>query len=613
MNENRMKPPFTDFNRRVDARWIIDTIAQAIVNADENDLLPWVKIVGSPNSRSDIWREWEALGELEQQVALGFGLLCGAEAIALSVLWSQPRAALAWTVNEWRHDVYGEGVSETLMRTARNVLDAHNAPAADEDVAALAVACRTHARAFLASIEAGLPSYATADGFAAFIKGSNGGPGDLSPAGLRAWCGDFYGPHPAAGLEDGAPWLSARLADYLRGELGAPDEADAWLEKERERSAVLQPDLPGMPPRPVLPGWLGFGHPDIYLHTGHYLHGGCSLAWFNLAAVVWVARERAKEQRYPTSSMLFPLTGAGAVNPTDRGGAWVVTAVDPVVMARLERSGALNTVESQALFRFLPDLARQAANVPGREVVAWSDGAAAVTVCMGGDHRTAVNVRGGWSAFAAALGFAGGSAQAVLANAARGFAALPVRWSADVANGTTSIILDLEERTADGRVSFALPRLLWPGFSTELKNADREREGRRRVPVPPTLPPTTNPKLGAGPSRLELAAHAWIRDHLDSIVDELGAPVPWGDLADRVPLSTAKQRSRRDATLARLLALWRAEGRWVRTDQDADRALWRPAYGWTGPGSLIEALDQVREGRSIQALSKHRRKTSRKR
>jgi hypothetical protein len=633
------QPPFADFGRRIDASWATGKIARTLVCADD-----------------DLYRRWKPVVEL-------FGLPCddphldddpwlngrAADAIALYVLWSYPGAALAWTLNEWRHDTFGDGVLDTLMRTARAVLEAHDAPAGDEAVATLAVACRTHARAFLESIDGRLPSYATATGFASSVydpKPTNddrrlyGGGGDLpgppdsfwsSPAGLTAWIRDLYGPHPAADLEQGAPWLSVRLADYLRTAFNAHEEADRWLELERERAAVLQPDLPGMPPRHAMPGWaIDLGVSSAYLtypegsppRHGTPIWGtrhgtpnrGVSPAWFALAAVTWVARERTQQQRYPTSMMMLPFARAGAVaNPAANGGGWwVVAAVDPTILERLEKSGALTTVESQALIRSLPDLARQAANAPGREVVVWSDGAAEVAVCMGNDHRTSVGIRGGWGAFAAALKLTGGSAQAALASAGRGFAALPFRWSAtDIASGTTTIVMDLDERRADGRVRFALPRLLWPGFSTELGRT--EREGKPRVPVDPTLPPSTNPKLAAGPSRMELAAVTWIRDHVDSIVDDLGAPVPWTDLAESVALSNAGQRSRREATLNHLLDLWRSECRWICTVDDTGRALWRPMFGWTGPGSLLEARKQVQDGRAIQARSKVRRKPGLKR
>ena len=191
---------------------------------------------------------------------------------------------------------------------------------------------------------------------------------------------------------------------------------------------------------------------------------------------------------------------------------------------------------------------------------------------------------------------------------------MKIQWSAtDVANGITSLINDFEDRPAEDRVRFALPRMLWPGFSTELRRAQRDRPARPRIPVPRSLPPSTNPKLGAGPSRLELAALTWIREHVESIVDELGAPVPWSDLADMVKLSEAKQRSRREATLALLLDLWRTNGRWVCTDQGTGRPLWRPVYGWTGPGSLLEGREQVVGGRELQARSKLARKQKDKR
>jgi hypothetical protein len=546
-------------------------------------------------------------------------------------LLARPAVAAAVAVRTWHLATADEGIPAQAARIARAALLweadgdelARVALADGETADRLARAWMRHGGIFLASdalapVRASVPPFlgtGTASvepwhrhvSFAAeqqVLRASLHGslPADLPP--LEPWLDARDDEIPASVTVDGVPWLSARLADYLRAEFeehGAELAAD-WLENERTREAKRsadQPTIPGLPPHPPLAGWLAaVDVPD--LGNGW----GVSPAALALARAVWWAEvrpglERAPEA-YPTSAALFPVA-VGMAAPTVPGRGWETAGVDVAILALLERTSTLETVQAQALLRALPNLARIAANNPGAVVDVRG-----VHVTMGTDNRTSVHVPGGWSALAAALGVDHGDGRKALKDAAYALSEdNPLRWAAHKAGsaGSTHLLMDPSE-APDG-VRFALPRILWPGFAAELRTHEQAttREIRRLVPIPPDMPPTTNRNLGAGPSRLELDALAWLRNNLDAVNEQDGGPIPWAELADKVGLSGARQAVRRRAVLATLLELWEAEDRWHRT---GDR--WRPAYGWA---VLLEAKKQRDDGKAAQAR-KHAGKRPRK-
>jgi hypothetical protein len=542
-------------------------------------------------------------------------------------------SAVATALTTWEMAT-GEGIRAGVARVARAALlwerDDDLAKHAEQaTVDRLARAWMAHARAFLASDDLAPARHKVSvpdplvggDGWSA-DTGWTIYPRDPRLVGIdcSAWLDERDREIPAS-VVDGVPWLSARLADYLRRELGVHGAklADDWIKREREREADLADQLliPGCPPPPLLPGWSTTvdvpGLAPAFVPAPPDLPDGPTppdrAAWFvsaaalNLALAVWWAEvrpaleaERERERdRYPVSGLLEPVARAHPGTMLGPGGAWQVNAVDAGILDQLHRSGALETSAAAALWQRLPDLARIAANNQGRRVTVWEGEEGAVLASITTGQRTEIEIRGGYQALAACLGLNGGDARTALRATATGLAKIPLRWwAAGGSEGITSLLGDLNEHP--GRVTFILPRMLWPGFAAELRDLDHAREERRRVPVAPDLPPTTNARLGAGPARLEVRGMVWIRDHLDQIEGIAGAPVPWNELAEEVGLSEAKQPARRRTALAALLELWVERRRWHRTGD-----LWRPDYGWSGPGSLLEALEQRKGGQQAQA------------
>lgn len=387
--------------------------------------------------------------------------------------------------------------------------------------------------------------------------------------------------------------LSAELARYLEGlgEAGAK-VARAWLAGEAQRfQDATAPMLADDWPRPSpLAGW---HRDDLIGQTSVCDPPGTSKAVVVLSVAVWLAEVRPElaPAPYPVSMLLLPLAAAAVAAPRslDLTGAWQQPATLEVEVIRLLTGNALATVDAAALVRFLPELARLAANRAGHPLtIRAGDGLVFATLTNA--KRTEVEIRGGYAALAALLQRDNGRSRTQIADAARALAALPIEWSAHDHDGVSALILDLTHDHAANVLRFALPRMLWPGFSTELRDRPATRIARRRVPVDPTLPPGPG-KLGDRPHRLELAAMAWLRDRLDGLT-ATGGIVPWEQLADEVSLSDARQRTRRLKVLNDLLTLWTERGRWHNAGER-----WRPEYGWEGPGSLLEAKEQTTAGR----------------
>jgi hypothetical protein len=512
----------------------------------------------------------------------------------------------------WDEAAPAEGVSGGAMAAAREALawvrdehaDSLARPDDDELVVKVALAWQRHARSFLDRLgpvpwpEAGatvgdlLQRFARAYLATAYTEGS-------APEAVAAAAELVALDGAVASLAvEGMPWLSDRFGAYL-AELDAK-LAEGWLPGARPAASQSTIPAPGMPPAPALPGWLRDGSDTSQ-------PAKASRAELYLALAVWRAEVRPElEPLYPTSAMLLPLAQAFGSRLTaahgDLSPRWKVSVLAPELLRLVDKHGALHTTEAIALVRKLPDLARLAHNADdGRTAMVWSGPEGALRVTPTSAGRTEVEAEGGWQVLAAYLGYSGGDQRTAIRNAGRVLAELPYRWHAATrvaeVEGTTTLVADLEEHEPRGSVSFMLPRLWWPGFSAVLQG-DPERAARARVPIDPTPAPTTSPKLGSGADRLELRAAVWIREHIDTATED-GAPVPWEALADEVGLSTASQRIRRRAVLEGLLELWVDKGRWSRT---ADR--WRPSYGWSGPGGLLEAKEQRERGQQRQARSR---------
>jgi hypothetical protein len=402
------------------------------------------------------------------------------------------------------------------------------------------------------------------------------------------------------------PWLSSRLADYLRdgfGTVGA-DLAEAWLkqeaERERERSEqVSAPNAPAF----ALPGW-----------ADPWLTYVTPPAFAALALAVWRAELRpevelvAKARAHThTAAMLLPFVEATERPPGVAGltpsASWNAAVVDAELAHRMIEAGDLAGSAGQAVMRSLPGLALEAHVHHGRGVEVFNEDGMQVQVQRTALGLTEVRCIGGYQALGRYLG----TDREAVANAVRALASIGIDWHRTMTDGRTTLVLDLvDDRTGGagrGVVSFAVPRVLSPSFAGELKGRDGTREIRTIVPVDPVMPPAPNPRTTAAASRLEQAAVRWLVEHPAECNADGGA-VPWVALADSVRVSTAKQTARRAAVVDGLLDLWTSSGRWVRTE-----SRWRPVYGWT---LVLEGFGKREDGRKRQAAGQRRPKRGRK-
>ena len=431
------------------------------------------------------------------------------------------------------------------------------------------------------------------------------------PQGMPRWLSDAeVGVLDELAMVDSAhgrvPWLSARLAAFLRDGFGTAgaELADTWLEQEaeRERERSKQVSAPNAPAF-ALPGWADRWR--TYVTPPAFAALALAVWWSELRPEVdRVAKARAHTH---TAAMLLPFVEATERPPGVAGltpsASWNAAVVDAELAHRMIEAGDLAGSAGQAVMRSLPGLALEAHVHQGRGVVVFNEDGMQVQVQRTALGLTEVRCIGGYQALGRYLE----TDREAVANAVRALASIGIDWHRTMADGRTTLVLDLvDDRTggADrGVVSFAVPRVLSPSFAGELKGRDGTREIRTIVPVDPVMPPAPNPRTTAAASRLEQAAVRWLVEHPAECNADGGA-VPWGALADAVRVSTAKQTTRRTAVVDGLLDLWTSSGRWVRTE-----SRWRPVYGWT---LVLEGFGKREDGRKRQAAGQRRPKRGRK-
>ena len=251
----------------------------------------------------------------------------------------------------------------------------------------------------------------------------------------------------------------------------------------------------------------------------------------------------------------------------------------------------------------LPSLALEAHVHDGRRGVVFNEDGMQVQVQRTALGLTEVRCIGGYQALGRYLE----ADREAVADAVRALATFPIDWHRTMADGRTTLVLDLvDDRTggADrGVVSFAVPRVLSASFAGELKGRDGTRAIRAKIPMNPVKTPAPNPRTSGAARRLETAAMRWLVEH-PAECNEDGGAVPWGALADTVRVSTAKQATRRMAVVDGLLELWTSSGRWVRTG-----GRWRPEYGWL---FILEGFGKREDGRKRQAAGQRKLKRGRK-
>lgn len=308
-----------------EVRKILESLKSRLLPGAADDLIGWLdrerEQTVPARLRVPVWGPLGVDGSPAQASVAGL--------LAAAHLHARPASAAALALTMWHQATADEGIPAQAARVARAALlfDPSDDLAGHADQATadrLARAWMAHARAFLASddlapvrSEVSVPEPFTVRSEApepppwwsivnivGKTKNSisftwdNGDPVDFS-----AWL-DERDQDPPASMFDGVPWLSARLADYLRRELGEHGAtlADKWIERERDREAALadQLPIPGFPPPPALPGWIVAV--DV---PGLGAGWGVSAAALNLALAVWWAEVRPTlEAERPWSAAL---------------------------------------------------------------------------------------------------------------------------------------------------------------------------------------------------------------------------------------------------------------------------------------------------------------------
>lgn len=241
--------------------------------------------------------------------------------LAAAHLHARPASAAALALTVWHQATADEGIPAQAARVARAALlfDPSDDLAGHADQATadrLARAWMAHARAFLASddlapvrceVTGPEPLHGPAAWWARVnVMGKWSGSVSFTdePVDFAGWLDERDQDLPAS-MVDGVPWLSARLADYLRRELEEHGAtlADKWIERERDREAALadQLPIPGFPPRPALPGWIVAV--DV---PGLGAGWGVSAAALNLALAVWWAEVRPTLGRSGPRALALP-------------------------------------------------------------------------------------------------------------------------------------------------------------------------------------------------------------------------------------------------------------------------------------------------------------------
>lgn len=417
-------------------------------------------------------------------------------------------------------------------------------------------------------------------------------------------------PEQIDALDSGILWADQVFARFLeqRGEFGTSG-AERWRTGgldalEQARAPLVELPFPtASAPLDAAPGliWHGWTKPSASGVRWPFLQFLAEAVWHD--EVLPALRAKAeREARYAQPALLAPVARGAALTPRLGGESWVLEAagVDATLVRAAHKSGALDTVTAQKVFHALPSIARDAAASGGSVAILGGAGIASPTA----HDRIEVQING-YAAASEALD----CNRIELKKVFQALAASPLQWHAERLDGTTTLILDLQDNDAGGGpdqfVRFMLPSLFHPAFAAQLKeDGNATRRHRALIPAAADVPPSTNRRIAAAAGQLEWQALLWLREHLDQ-VDDLGGPVPWEELAERVQLSTNKQRTRRLKTLNGLLDLWKERGRWACA---GDR--WRPADDgqW---GVILQAKADREDGRRRQAAGKKRQKRRR--
>jgi hypothetical protein len=548
------------------------------------------------------------------------------------LLWShmvaRPALATARAVGAWRSATADEGIPGFIpiqaARIARAALlwEAHKQKddlarvALDErdTPRLLAEAWTRHAGIFLASDELAPvhvsvphfqhdgqpgPWWALVD-HATQLRLIFAGLGDQIPAFLRPlgpWLDERERELPKSTV-DGVPWLSARLADYLRAELGehGTERAAAWLKREREREAERNADelqIPGLPPRLAMAGWI-----VPVAVSGLEPGWGVSAAALALARAVWRAEVKPEvaarlDRETRTVAPGLPLSFAGARASI----ATRVTVDGDVVLSGTAPTGltlapGVDLATWQAVASTLHTLSARRA-VAWLAWVAWrahaegdrgagDDGWAALPQP---DGSVLVTVAGGLSGLAAVLGIAGKDAGGEVFAALEALAGVVLSAQTRPEAGLTGAMVAQVRRRGGapgrpGHVSCTLSPWWSPGAVHGLVQTSD------RVIVPVLPPPPVDvlaPRQHTLGAALEERALIELATHAREVVTLGGVALRWHDLAPNL----------KPADVDRLVNDWRTRERWTLVGAG------RWMLGNSEP-SLAAAGDLIREGGGLR-------------
>ena len=534
------------------------------------------------------------------------------------LLWSQlaarPAVAAATTVISWHLATADEGLPGFVPIQAARIAQAALLREADKDGLArdalaerdtprlLAEAWMRHARAFLewddlATVRAPVRSF-LGDGTAvgpwwSLVRGAvqqhilrqafrDQLPADLPT--LAPWLDERDRDLPASTV-GGVPWLSARLADYLRAKLGTDgaERAAAWLTREREReaerTAVELPII--LPPRPALAGWLAaVDVPD--LGPGW----GVSPAALALARAVWraevrreVADRRDRETRTMAPAMPWPFAQArvALATPVTVDGGIVLSGTEPTGLAaapgvdlatwkaparpaRTTAAPGVDLATWQAVASSLRTLSARRA-VAWMASVAWKANAAGARGAEGEgweavrqhDGSVSVTVHGGASRLAAMLG-GGKDAGTDMYRALLALTAVRLSAETNPTAGLTGALVAQVKRFdgAPGRPAWMACTLSpwWSPGAVQGLVTDKDR-----VIVPVLPPPPLSalaPRLHSHGAAMEERALIALATNARDVVKYGGGVIRWRELAPEL----------RPADVDRLVEDWQTLGRW---------------------------------------------------